>query len=117
MEERKVWVVTTNTDCTEGRGTEYVKAVCELEATARRLAKGGYIQGTDCPITTKTMLFHEGEWYAPAVLTRPTADDEKEEIKLKARRELQKERQAIIQKARDLGLTDGELTILLKMEN
>lgn len=44
METKEVWVVTTNTDLTEGRGKEVGLAFCEQYATARRIGKGKYVQ-------------------------------------------------------------------------
>jgi hypothetical protein len=41
------WVVWVNEDLTEGRGAQKVLAVCEKEATARRLARGADTQGAD----------------------------------------------------------------------
>lgn len=114
MEERTVWVVTTNNDLTEGRGSQYIKAVCELESTARRLAKGSYIQGSDCPITTKKMFRHNGEWYAPAVITRPNEADILAEKVLVAKREAEEKRKAALNRARELGLSDEDIELLGK---
>jgi hypothetical protein len=46
-EKRTVWVAYTNTDCTEGRGYDVPIAVCAAEATAVRLARKQYVQGSD----------------------------------------------------------------------
>lgn len=48
--KKTVWVAYTNTDCTEGRGYDIPIAVCELEVTARRLARGRHVQGSDGPV-------------------------------------------------------------------
>lgn len=47
---KTVWVAYTNTDCTEGRGYDIPIAACELEVTARRLARGRHVQGSDGPV-------------------------------------------------------------------
>ena len=41
------WGVYVNSDLTEGRGFERIKHLCEEEATARRLARGANVQGSD----------------------------------------------------------------------
>ena len=46
MEKRKIYHVSTNTDLTEGRGSEYVKHTCALYSTAIRLARNQYVQGS-----------------------------------------------------------------------
>ena len=47
---KTAWVAYTNTDCTEGRGYDIPIAACELEVTARRLARGRHVQGSDGPV-------------------------------------------------------------------
>ena len=39
QDTKQVWLAMTNTDCTEGRGRQYPKFVCEKKATAIRLGK------------------------------------------------------------------------------
>lgn len=113
MQEREIWVVWTNTDLTEGRGTEYALHYCELEATARRLAKGGYVQGCDCRITKKKMFLHENMWYAPGPhITPPSDTDRQVEQQLEVERTKQARRDQAIARARELGLSDEDLEIL-----
>jgi hypothetical protein len=45
MEQREVFAVIGNTDCTEGRGSHFIKAYCETSGTAQRLGYKGYVQG------------------------------------------------------------------------
>jgi hypothetical protein len=87
-EERKVFAVYTNTDLTEGRGREYLLALTENLFTAKRLAKGKDVQGTDARVVEKKMYFvpnhpvhrNMGEWYAPASFVHlPTEEDIKAE--------------------------------------
>lgn len=101
---KKVWAVYTNTDLTEGKGRQYIKTLCDFKATAERLGKKEYVQGTDCPIGEITVFkIHEGgEWYAPVPITAPTQED--------------KERQAEIERyerayqdARAAGLTPDQI--------
>lgn len=78
MEKIKVWTVSTNDDLTEGRGRQYVKHFCKAEATARRLAKGGYVQGSDCPVDEREVLELNGQYVLPMHLIKlemPTEAD------------------------------------------
>ena len=105
---RTVWVAYTNTDCTEGRGYDMPIAVCLSEITARRLARGRYIQGSDGPVRAVDLLEINGEWRAPSTafnLIFPTREDEKEQARLDAKREA-------MEKARAAGLTDADLAAL-----
>ena len=106
--KKTVWVAYTNTDCTEGRGYDIPIAVCELEVTARRLARGRYVQGSDGPVRPVDLLEINGEWYAPSnafYVKEPTREDEKEQARLDAKREA-------LEKARAAGLTEGDLSAL-----
>ena len=109
MNETKiVWIAYTNTDCTEGRGYDVPIAVCEAEATARRLAKGRYVQGGNGPVRKSEMVKIEGKWYAPGAavnIITPTREDDAEQRKIDAKK-------AAIQRAKDAGLTDDEIAQL-----
>lgn len=112
---KEVFTVWTNTDLTEGRGDEFVFAFCEAEATAKRLAKGRYVMGTDSNITKEKMLLIDNTWYAPygnGFITHPTNADIEEEKKLKKEREAKMLREKILDKARALGLTNEEIAAL-----
>lgn len=112
---KEVFGVWINTDLTEGRGSDYVFAFCEAEATAKRLGKGRNIQGCDGRITKEKMLLIDNTWYAPhgnGFLTPPNAADIEEEKKLKKEREEKLLREKILDKARALGLTDEEIAAL-----
>ena len=125
---KTVWVAYTNTDCTEGRGYDIPIAVCELEVTARRLARGRHdwnpttpaggnarrlargrhVQGSDGPVWPVDLLEINGKWYAPSeafYVKEPTRDDDKEQARLDAKREA-------LEKARAAGLTDADLAAL-----
>lgn len=113
METVTVWLVYTNDDLTEGRGLQYVQYVCEKEATALRLAKGGYVQGTDCPIRQGTAFFHEGNWYYPGTrVMPPSRDDMEAEKRLLAQRSAASRKKAALEKAALLGMTDDEIAAL-----
>lgn len=120
FDTKEVFAVWTNTDTTEGRGREYVLAFCEMEATAKRLAKGAYVMGSDCNITKEKFLKMGKDkttaiWYAPhayGMLTPATDEDVKIEKKLEAEREAKMRREKVLDKARALGLTDADIATL-----
>ena len=107
MEDRSTngWLVTRNEDLTEGRGRELVHAVCELEATARRLASGASVQGSDGPVTKVKIVIVDGIRYGPVTLIRPIDADVQEQKRLDAAR-------AAEAKARQLGLSEEDLAAL-----
>ena len=106
--EKGVWVVWTNTYLTEGRGQRYPLAVCELKATAIRLGKGKYVQGSDCPVSEVNALHWNDMWYVPGRIIRPTTEDEKKQ----KQNDLQKKAEA---KALELGLTTEEIMYIKKI--
>ncbi len=60
-----VWVVWVNTDLTEGRGFQVPKAICCAEATARRLARGANVQGSDGVVSREPAFTVNGRPYGP----------------------------------------------------
>lgn len=109
MEAKQVWLVITNTDLTEGRGKEVRLAFCEEYATARRLGKGKYVQGGDCPITKCELFKPEGKsaWFGPVTVEKPSAQDSADQSIIDAR-------EAALVKARDAGLSDAEIKMIQK---
>ena len=107
IQERKtVWVAYTNTDCTEGRGKEIPKAVCETEATAIRLGKKGYVMGSDCPVRESLALKVKGVWLVPGLIVPENDDDKATQSKINKKREA-------LEKARKAGLTEDDLKALI----
>ena len=107
-EKRTVWVAYTNTDCTEGRGHDVPIAVCATEATALRLARGRYVQGSNGPVRTMELVKIDGKWYAPSsaiAVVEPTREDIAAQVTIDARREA-------VAKAKAAGLTDADLAAL-----
>ena len=107
-EKRTVWVAYTNTDCTEGRGQDVPIAVCTTEATARRLARKRYVQGSDGPVRTMELVKIDGQWYAPEAvlhLIDPTREDMAAQSAIEAKRDA-------VAKAKAAGLTDADLLAL-----
>lgn len=107
IESKDVWVVYTNTDNTEGRGWDYAIYHCDLESTAKRLAKGRYVQGSNSPIKKEKAYKIVNEWYYPGIrVQHPDKDDKKIQ-------KLADEREAIIDKAKALGLSEDEIQKLV----
>lgn len=107
---KKIWVVSANTDTTEGRG--WMKPVywCEIEATAIRLARGISTQGSDGDVMA--WVAHRRDdghlgpyWTAPVLFTGPSPEDTKEQICIERVR-------AARERAVSLGLTDDEIHAL-----
>ena len=112
MKEHTIWTVSTNSDLTEGRGNQYVKHYCRTEATAMRLAKRGYVQGSDCPVDKVTLIEVEGGYIMPTSFIR-IMEPSQEDLKLEGH--LVKVRSAH-EKAKSAGLTDEEITLLSGMQ-
>lgn len=109
-ENLTLWAVYTNDDLTEGRGRQYVEHFCKAEATAYRLAKGRYVQGSDCPVKPVSALLVDGKYFLPTSIiniVNPTTGDE-------ARQRLIDARKLAVEKAKALGLTDEEIAALVK---
>ena len=110
MSEITLWAVYTNSDLTEGRGREYVAHFCRSEATALRLAKKGYVQGTDCPVKAVKVLELEGRHVLPTSflnIVEPSKADEIAAEKIDAHH-------AVVAKAKALGMSDDEIKALMK---
>ena len=111
--EKTVYMVTINTDLTEGRGGVYAKYHCTTEATARRLAKGADVQGTDGRVTPVKLLHINGYWYAPMpLITEPSKEDLIEDERLVAMRARQQLHDAAIAAARAAGLSEEHIAAL-----
>ncbi len=107
QEIKKVWVAWTNTDCTEGRGRQYPLCVAESLETAKRLGKGGSVQGTDCHTTEGIAVKINGQWLVPGHITSESEEDKQ----LRWRRET---REAAVEKAKAAGLSDKDIRSLIE---
>ena len=112
-ENRKpVWVVLANTDLTEGKGCLRPLWVCESETTARRMAKGRCVQGSDGRVMQFEAERIDGYWHAPVYIQSPTTDDLKNDERIaKARRADQLKHEAL-GRARAAGLSEEDIAIL-----
>jgi hypothetical protein len=99
------WAIFINSDLTEGRGFECVKAICKLEATARRLAHRANVQGSDGIIRPVELHRQDGVLHGPIQLEMPTKADEAAQKQLDAARHARA-------KAKELGLSDEEIALL-----
>lgn len=102
---RKAWVVWINSDLTEGRGFEIPLAICEIEATARRLAKGASTQGSYGRVEMIPVHKNGRLWYGPVVLKAPSREDKQFQKQL----DMAYEAHA---KALEAGLTREEIAAL-----
>jgi hypothetical protein len=104
-DSKKVWLVFANTDNTEGRGKEYIKHVTEIEATAVRLGRKGYVQGGNCPIVRGHAVKINGTWFIPVEIVSPTKDDISAQKRITIRREA-------YEKAVAAGMSDDDIKAL-----
>jgi len=113
-DDKKVFSVWTNTDLTEGRGQEYVQYNCEIESTARRLAKKNYVQGTDSRVTEETIYYVGNRWYGPGPrIVQPTKEDLVAERHLEQERKARETKNNAIERARQLGMSEEEISALM----
>lgn len=105
---KEVWVVEGNTDCTEGKGFPTILAVCDAKATALRIGKGKYVQGSNCPVykSIAVKLENQGNrWFVPGKIEPVSGVDIKEQERLDAV-------EAAQEKAKQAGLTDEDIALL-----
>lgn len=109
MDDLTVFVAYTNSDLTEGKGTDIPIAVCKLESTAKRLANKRYVQGSNGPVRKIDLKWIDGHWYGKSndcfLITYPTREDEKAQ-------ELQDKRTTIIQRIKATGVSDDDLKLI-----
>lgn len=113
-ERKECWVVTPNWDRTEGRGPLFVSHVCWHESTAKRLAKGACVQGSDARIykSYAYKLDNSTRWYAPSKIEDMSQEDAATEKAIEAERQRQSEKDAALEKARQAGLSDADIAAL-----
>ena len=110
--ERDIWIVSNNTDLTEGRGSQYPQYVCEKKSTALRLAKGAGIQGGDAYVEPGKGFKINSRWYFPRAITPPNQEDLKVEKEIEEVNRKKAERDLILDKAKSLGLSEADIAIL-----
>lgn len=105
QETKEAFAVLVNTDLTEGRGRQYIKHICETEATARRLAEKADVQGTNGTVITVALEKRNAAWFGPVNVIPANDADKKAQTRLDAIRDAE-------QKALSLGLTPDDIAIL-----
>lgn len=104
------FVVVANTDLTEGRGAQIPIAVCWSETTAKRIGRKRDVQGSDATVL-KTKLYRINQtWYGPVHVQSPDAVDTVIDKK-------KADRQAAIERARALGLSEQDINTLYQQIN
>lgn len=113
MKKSTVYVAYVNSDLTEGRGVNIPFAVCQLKSTAIRLGKEKNVQGSNAIIKPIDLIeiTENGvaNWYAPVKGCVWIQTPNKQDI---SKDKEEKIKQGIIQKAKELGLTEKEIQIL-----
>ena len=82
--------------------------MCSAEATALRMARKQYVQGSDGPVRTMELVKIDDKWYAPSAainMVAPTREDVAAQAAIDAKREA-------VAKAKAAGLTDADLLAL-----
>ncbi|MCC5904075.1 MAG: hypothetical protein JJT87_19360 [Halomonas sp.] len=116
---KQVFAVIRSADGTEGRGPNYVMAVCEAESTARRMGKGKDVQGSDCGIvpTVAVRIGNQAyatpcSWLSPCRIYEPTAEDKIAERELQHQRTAEQRKQKALSRAKAAGLSDDDINAL-----
>lgn len=105
----KIWIVYNSADLYAGSGTDFATAFCVKESTARRIGKGAYVKGSNCPIKEFECSEFDGQFYIPVSkigLMQPTDEDNHNQNLLDLRA-------SALVKLRASGMTDDEMTALL----
>lgn len=104
-----VYVVRVNSDLTEGRGRQVIKAVCAIRSTAVRLARGADVQGSNGQVSEESAFLVGNTWFVPGSITQPTPQDARAE---------DDERQigVIKRKALKAGLSDDDIALLARFK-
>jgi len=102
---KDVWIVWTNTDRNEGRGSEKVLAVCETKATAQRIGTKGYVMGSNCPISKTLAIKVNNNWLVPGEIEKATKEDLDKQLYID-------KRDIVLAKAKKAGLTEDELRLI-----
>lgn len=108
----KGYVVILNADNTEGRGPLYPGPVCVLRETAERLAERAGVQGSPANIE-ECDIISDGRWsYGPVKITDPSAEDIRKSAEREKAQLLEEKRILVLEKAKELGLTEEEIKLL-----
>lgn len=108
---REVWAAISNTDLAEGRGYPVTLGICELKETAIRIGNKKGPMGSQARVRKipTVRVFGEG-WYGPLILHEGSSED-------KRACSVREAKEAVLQRARDIGLTDEDLKSLKQWLN
>jgi hypothetical protein len=109
IEAIPVFVVISNTDRTEGRGAPVYIGSTTSEVTAKRLAKGQGVMGSDANIQKDVAIRHKNNIYCRACIIYPTDKELEEQKKLE-------EVDAFLEKLRKLGVTEEDIKFIKKLK-
>ncbi len=111
-ETKDVYVVWHNSDRTEGRGRQIPKNVCQVEATAIRLAKGCDVQGSNGSIAYTEIYRVGANWYGPIALERPSVGDKSVQKEIDDKTEATKAYDETVARLTGM-INDSDLQILI----
>ena len=104
-EVKEVWIVQTTKDMTEGRTPSTNWKVCETESTARRIGKGRFVMGSDCPIEKSFAVKIGHSWFYPGEIVHANDDD----LRLEERKAA---KMSLIERLESKGFTKEEIDLL-----
>lgn len=107
LEEIEIFVCSTNTDLTEGKGHQFPYAYTMSETVAKRLVHKKGVQGTDAQYEREKVYRRRYRVYAPVRLTEADQKDLEADVKLSNFR-------IALQKAKDAGLSDDDIKLLAR---
>lgn len=102
---REAWLIEVNTDLTEGKGHNVPLALCSIEATANRMARGRNVQGSAGNVSPVKLIAIGGRWYGPVDILEPSAEDVTVQKATDASR-------AVVARAKAAGLNDADIEAL-----
>ncbi|HFV9295525.1 TPA: hypothetical protein ACIAIE_005431 [Serratia fonticola] len=104
-EVKDVWLVVTNSDLTEGRGLPVILFACDNPVTAERLARKQGVMGSDANVEKSNAYKICNHWFSRGAIQAASQQD-----KLIYATRL--ERNAVIEKMREKGFSEEEISAL-----
>ena len=105
LEKKKLWCAISNTDLTEGRGRPKIVGYSTCEATAQRIGQGKGVMGSNARVRQRSFYVDDDGQVFKRIgeITEPTEEDLRKN-----------DRNRVVEKAKELGLTDDEIKLLQK---
>lgn len=118
QDEKTVWYVGINSDLTEGRGTEVIIGVTEMPETARRIARGRNVMGSDGNVFPGQAYKINGCWHVRGDIIQPSAHDLKIAKERLAREKRDRIKQEIYDElVYDMGVDPDKLKLLMENDD